>query len=255
MISKHPVHAEFRELIEPDDVVALLRLRHRIYFEEQHYGPTKELRLDLTSHDARSRLFGVFQDGVLVGGVRLVFRNTQPLAPLFRALRAVAEAEPEPDSHALPSEEAFALAENLGSESARVDVEIGRLTLDSRVAAPWLVQHVTLAVLAMVRASCSRLYLYSCATTLAKRYARIASPHFHLETRVGDGIESDHFLFPKPTVAAVGSVQDSPYLKVIEDYAMRFARDGVIDLSADLPELHRGQVHHAALPTLATTHG
>jgi hypothetical protein len=245
MISKHPEHVEFRELVEPVEVVALLRLRHRIYFEEQHYGPNKELRLDLTAHDARSRLYGVFQDGVLVGGVRLVFRDEQALAPVFRALRAVAETEPGPDSHALPSEEAFQLVASLGPEHRRVDVEIGRLTLDSHVVAPWLVQHVTLAILAAVRTSCCRLYLYSCATSLAKRYARIASPQFRLETHSAPGIASDHFLFPKPTVAAVAAVDDSPYLNVIEDYAMRLAHDGVIDLGADLPELHRSHTHHS----------
>jgi hypothetical protein len=38
----------FRELTAPSEAVALLRLRHRVYFEERGYGSPKPFGLDLT---------------------------------------------------------------------------------------------------------------------------------------------------------------------------------------------------------------
>src|ERR1700755_3105497 len=139
MPTKRPRNVVFQELSSPSEVVALLRLRHRVYFEQQQYGPVKPLRLDLTAHDARSRLFGVMQDGTLVGGVRIVYRTEQPLAEFFRALRAGADEQPQPGSAELPSEEAFDLSARMGELRSSVDVEIGRLTLEARAVAPWLV--------------------------------------------------------------------------------------------------------------------
>src|SRR4051812_4003436 len=98
----------FRELREPEEIVDLLRLRHRIYFEQSGYGTPKPFGLDLTAHDLRSRLFGVFKGTQLVGGLRLVFRTEQSSAPLLRAVRAViAEVIATAPTDALPSEEAF----------------------------------------------------------------------------------------------------------------------------------------------------
>ena len=235
MILRRADRVELREIVDPVEVVELLRLRHRIYFEEQEYGPSKCLRLDLTAHDRRSRLFGVFQGGQLVGGWRIVLRTEQRLENLFRSLRAVAELEPEPHSRQLPSEEAFDVPLSLGASAELVDAEIGRLTLDTSRVPPWLGFRLIPATLATTRVAGARLYLYSCATSLAKRYARVSNPRFMLDARARPGIASDRFVFPKPTVAAVAAVEDSPYRAVVEHYARQLVERGSVDLGADGP--------------------
>ena len=236
-----PRNTVFQELSSPSEVVALLRLRHRVYFEQQQYGPGKPLRLDLTGHDSRSRLFGVFQAGALVGGVRIVYRTEQPLAEVFRALRDVADEPAEPVSDALPSEEAFDLIGQVGSLRASIDAEIGRFTLAPGALSPRLVNKVMLACLAVLRAEPCGLYLYSCASSLAPRYARVANPRFSWDSHEQPGIASDGFTFPKPTVARAAAVEDSPYLDVIDMYARELCQSGAIDLSAERPELHFSQ--------------
>jgi hypothetical protein len=221
----------FRELHDPEELVVLLRLRHRIYFEQQQYGQTKALALDLTTHDTRSRLYGVFRDRALIGGVRVVFRNEQPTAALFRALRVVAESGPEQTSDRLPSEEAFDLRASLGAEQAAlVDAELSRLTLERTLAAPWVVRQVIMATLAAVESQGCRLYLYSCASEIARSYARITNPRVTLAQHAPHGIASDGFVFPKPTVAAVATVSDSPYAATVGRYVRELRQAGAIVL-------------------------
>jgi hypothetical protein len=249
MSKKRPDRVELREIRDVEQLVVLLRLRHRIYFEQEQYGALKPLRLDLTAHDSRSRLLGVYQDGVLVGGSRVVTRSEQSLAGCFRALRNVAELEPEPSSRQLPSEEAFELHAALGSEARLVDAEVGRLTLDTRLVSPVLGNRMSLATMAHLHCGGARLYLYSCAMGLAKRYARLANPRYTLETRAQPGFTSDNFLFPKPTVAAVASVEDSPYVPLIMKYARQVVERGFIDLLEDHPELHYSRAMLREVPT------
>jgi|GEM_PF-4674144 len=250
MSKKRPDRVELREVRDLEQLVLLLRLRHRIYFEEEQYGAIKPLRLDLTAHDSRSRLLGVYQDGVLVGGSRVVLRSDQSLAGSFRGLRSVADLGPEPNSRQLPSEEAFELTAAIGSDARLVDAEVGRLTLDTGVVSPVLASRMVLATLALAHDGGARMYLYSCARTLAKRYARLTNPRHTVEPRGRSGFASDNFVFPKPTIAAVAAVEDSPYARLIQDYARQVRERGFIDLLEDHPELHysRAIVHDDAVP-------
>jgi hypothetical protein len=86
-----------------------------------------------------------------------------------------------------------------------------------------------------------RLYLYSCATSLAPRYGRVTNPRFTWDAHAGPGITSDQFTFPKPTVARVAAVADSPYFDVIETFAAELREHGSIDLSVERPELHHSK--------------
>lgn len=227
----------FRELREPVEVVAALRLRHRIYFELHQYGPCKALRLDLTAHDERSRLYGVFRGTRLVGSVRLVLRHPQPLASLFHGLRAVVDSDQEDTSKSLPSEEAFDVDASLGTERERVDGEISRFVLEPGAVPPTLAPRVIVAALAAAESTGCRLYLYSCAVSIAKAYARLTRPRFVLVQHAEHGITSDGFVFPKPTQAAIAAPQDSPFARDIAVFAER--------LQAGLP-LELGSAHHAA---------
>jgi hypothetical protein len=222
----------YRELTSPSDVVALLRLRHRIYFEERAYGSPKPLGIDLSVHDANARLFGVFLGRELVGGVRFVFRGEQALAPVLHTLHAVVAgrtAEVRPTC--LPSEEAFDLAGALGPRAGLVDVEVGRLTvLPSKVGREAVSQILIASISVLLLARC-RFYLYSCATSLAKRYARATNPRWTLNEPVADGIGSDGFPFPKRTVAAVAAAEDTPYLEAALSYAHTLHERGFIELA------------------------
>jgi hypothetical protein len=130
-LSCHPAPTFiFRELSDPREVVALMRLRHRVYFEHRAYGPPKTHGIDLTSHDHRARLYGVFSGDDLIGGVRMVHRTEQPLALVIRAVRAALQDDtPESQVPVLPSEEAFDVEDVIGEQSGLVDVELGRFTL------------------------------------------------------------------------------------------------------------------------------
>jgi hypothetical protein len=221
----------FRELADPAEIVALLRLRHRIYFEQSGYGSQKPLQLDLTAHDLRSRLFGVFRGTSLIGGLRLVFRSGQPAAPLLRAIRAVVqEVPPEAPGDALPSEEAFDVRGALGECASTVDVEVGRLMLLPTAAPPAIAARVVLATLAAIEQIKCRLYLYSCAVDIAKRYARFSNPRHQFEQPIADAIGSDGFVFPRPTVAAVAKVEDSPYWTEIKKAVIELEHSGQIVL-------------------------
>jgi predicted GNAT family N-acyltransferase len=235
----------FRELTSASDVVALLRLRHRIYFEERSYGTPKPFGIDLTAHDACARLFGVFVGAQLVGGVRLVFRREQALAPVVHTLRAVI------DPHAavvtprcLPSEEAFDLAATLGPRARLVDVEIGRLAVSHPAVGPQAVLQIMIATLAVLLLSGCRLYLYSCATALSKRYARVANPRWSAFAAIADGIGSDGFPFPKETVAAVAAAEDTPFFEQAIAYANAMQERGFIEIARPL-RLHCGALASA----------
>jgi hypothetical protein len=226
----------YRELTSPSDVVALLRLRHRVYFEERAYGSPKPLGIDFSIHDANARLFGVFRGAELVGGVRFVFRCEQALAPVLHTLRVMVEGRPaELSPTCLPSEEAFDLAGTLGPRARLVDVEVGRLTvLHPQVgrAAVFQIMIASISVLLLWRC---RFYLYSCATALAKRYARATNPRWLLHEPLADGIGSDGFPFPKRTVAAVAAAEDTPYLEAALAYAHTLHERGFIELGAGQP--------------------
>src|SRR6185312_1308401 len=144
-------------------------------------------------------------------------RREQPLASMFRALRLVVDAGDEAASMRLPSEEAFDIAEKIGAAHELVDVELGRLTLDRAALTPNLSIRLIIATLAAAQRVGCRLYLYSCATALSKRYARVTNPRFVFAPHAGSGIASDNFTFPKPTLAAVAAVQDSPYAALVHD--------------------------------------
>jgi hypothetical protein len=223
----------FRELHAPSELVALLRLRHRVYVEHCGYSAPKPLGLDLTAHDARSRLFGVFRDEQMVGGVRLVLRKEQPIAPVMRAVHAVAEhAVHEQTSRCLPSEEAFDLVERMGARRELVDLEAGRLLALRPGVAPGMVDEIIIATLAVAQLASCRMYLYSCRTELGPRYARITNPRWTFAERASAGIQSDAFTFPVPTIAAVAAVEDSPYLEQALSYGEELERTGRILLFA-----------------------
>jgi len=224
----------FRELLHPAEIVAMLRLRHRIYFEENGYGVTKPLGLDLTAHDACSRLFGVFCDGSLRGGVRVVYRTAQASAMVFGALHAVVDASaPLTTSPLLPSEEAFDLASMPGVVPKDVHAELGRFALERTAAVPWLAQRTIRSVVAVLHAEHCPLYMYSCAKVVAKRYARVTNPCWTLQQSKRDGIGSDHFVFPKPTIAAVARPEDATEGDVLRHYVRQLRRTGMIVLSSE----------------------
>ena len=223
----------FRELDDPSELVSLLRLRHRVYVEQCSYGAAKPLGLDLTAHDARSRLFGVFRGELLVGGVRFVFRQEQRHATIMRALHAVAEHEKlDRTSRLLPSEEAFDLVAPLGPRRELIDLEVSRLITLRPGVEPGLVLEIMIATLAAAHLASCRMYLYSCSTQLGPRYARVTNPRWTFSEPVSAGIESDRFAFPLPTIAAVAAVEDSPYLEQALAYADELERTGRIALYA-----------------------
>jgi hypothetical protein len=232
----------FRELLHPGEIVTMLRLRHRIYFEENGYGVSKPLGLDLTAHDACSRLFGVFCDGSLLGGVRVVYRTAQASAMVFDALHAVVDAPaPLTASSLLPSEEAFDLASVPGIVPKDVHAELGRFALERTAAVPWLAQRTIRSVVAALHAEHCPLYMYSCAKAVAKRYARVTNPCWTLQQCRTDGIRSDNFVFPKPTIAAVARPGDATENDVLRDYVLQLRRTGMIVLNPEQPVAHQSQ--------------
>ena len=229
-----------RALLEPEEIVSMLRLRHRIYFEEKRYGAPKPLGLDLTAHDERCRLFGVFLDSALIGGMRLVYRNEQAANLVFRAVRAVAsDARPLPSSPLLPSEEAFDLSRVPGLPAPDVRAEFGRLVLDGHAGVPWVLAHTITAGLAALYAEGCPLYMYSCAASLAKRYARVVNPTWTLNHAASEGIRSDGFVFPKPTIAAIARPEDAALGASFQDYVQQLNRSGAIVLSREPPAVPR----------------
>jgi len=228
-----------RELKEPSEVVSLIRLRHRIYFEERGYGATKPLKLDLTAYDPRSRLFGLFCDGHLVGGLRLVFRDDQPLAAVMRAIRAVVgDVVNEQHGRMLPSEEALDLAAEPGMGCDLAEVEVGRLVVSRGAVSAGVVLRMMVATLAVLISRNVPLYMYSCAAgMMARRYALVARPRWTFELLEGKGIESDGFEFPLRSCVAIASPTDSQFCESAQSYVDEFAQTGSITLSSLLPKL------------------
>lgn len=217
----------FRELEDEVSVVRLLRLRHAIYFDANRYGASKPLGIDLTAHDQRARLFGVYREDELVGGLRIVCRHDQPLAPMIRAMRAVVGAA-ESSSHTFPSEEAFELGRTLGAHRALIDAEVGRLFVCHDKVGRGVVRRMMIATLAVLHLMPVRLYLYSCAVALGQRYAAVAKPRWALEACEGAGIRADNFVFPTQSCAAVAALEDSPYFEQALLYAAELAETGAI---------------------------
>lgn len=226
-----------RELKEPDEVVSLIRLRHRVYFEERGYGATKPLRLDLSAYDPRSRLLGLFCDHQLVGGLRLVFRDDQPLAAVMRTIRAVVgDVVREQRARTLPSEEALDLADEPEMRRELVEVEVGRLVVSRGTVSAGVVLRMMVATLAVLVAHDVTLYMYSCAVGMARRYAIVTRPRWTLALRERNGIHSDGFEFPSRSCVAIASPPDSPYYESARRYADEFAQTGAITLSSALPK-------------------
>jgi hypothetical protein len=222
----------FRALRAPHEVVELLRLRHRVYFEECGYGSLRPHHHDLTAHDLRSRLFGVYLGPRLVGGLRLVFRTEQPEALVLAAVRAALQEKlPLATGDGLPSEEAFDLRGAADPLLARPDVEIGRLALLRDVRNPELLFSVMLATLTALHVAGARSYLYSCARERAARFAQVANPRLVLEQPCAEGFASDHFVFPLPTVAVLSVPSDSPYFGRACAAEAELRRSGQIVLS------------------------
>lgn len=220
----------FRELEDPAEIVALMRLRHRIYFEDNAYGAHKPLQLDLTVHDSRSRLFGVFRAGQLVGGVRIVYRTEQANARIFRALHAVVrDTAVIASASDLPSEGAFDLHAVPGTQPAQIEAELGRFVLDRTASSPWLVQHLMTCSIAVLHRQGCEAYLYSCSTTNAKSYARIANPYWTFGQATSPGMHSDQFLFPKPTVASVARPKDARPNAALHDYVDQLVQHDEIE--------------------------
>ncbi|MET0287567.1 MAG: GNAT family N-acyltransferase [Polyangiales bacterium] len=228
----------FRELKEPAEVVTMLRVRHAVYFEQNRYGATKPLGIDLTAHDQHARLFGVWRGDELVGGVRVVCRHDQPLAPVIRAMRAVVDqGVAEQCSRALPSEEAFDLASVLGARRELIDAEVGRLFVCRERAEPGVVRKMMVATLAVLHLLRARLYLYSCAVALASRYAAVAKPRWVFEAEQGGGIRADNFVFPSQSRAGVAGIDDSPYFVQALELAAELAETGAITFTRSQPAL------------------
>ena len=212
-----------------------MRLRHKIYFEHRAYGPPRAHGIDLTSHDHRSRVYGVFCDRELVGGVRMVHRVEQPLAIVIRAVRAALQDDTtEASSRALPSEEAFDIAEAVGARSELVDVELGRFSLLPGIN-PAISAQVLIAVLSVLVLEKHRLYLYSCSATIAPRYARYMRPIWTLTQLRKDSVGVAGFAFPMQTIAAVGAAEDSPYLPSVQRAAEELRQTGQFILPRSFP--------------------
>lgn len=226
-----------RELKEPVEVVELLRLRHKVYFEQKHYGARKPLGLDLTAYDPRSRLFGLFRDRELVGGLRLVFRHDQPLASVMRGIRAVVEdVVAEQRSNALPSEQAFDFSVEPDLRPEHVEVEVGRLVVSRGAVGCSAVLKLMVGALAvLVTVLESKFYLYSCAASMAKRYAIVTNPRWTLEGVTGSSKYADVDVLTRSR-AGVAAVRDSRYFDCAQSYAAEFAQTGAITLSRALPK-------------------
>jgi hypothetical protein len=221
-----------RELHKPAEIVSLVRLRHRIYFEEQAYGSPKALGLDLTAHDTRTRLLGIFHGDRLVGGIRAVYRTEQSASIVFRALRAVAEDEtPEAAPLRLPSEEAFDLSRVPGLSPQDVHVELGRFVLGGMTGVPWLAARAIVGALAVLQADHCPYYLYSCGISIARRYARVTRPRWTLHEPIAPGIASDNFTFPVPTIAAIARPEDAGLGDTLLEYSRQLDRTGRIVLN------------------------
>jgi hypothetical protein len=252
----HPAPASvFRELSDPREVLALMRLRHRVYFEHRAYGPPKAHGIDLTSHDHRAQLYGVFSGNDLIGGVRMVHRTEQPLAPVIRAMRAALQDDTlESQSRVLPSEEAFDLEDAVGVQSSLVDVELGRFVLLPGIS-PAVSAHVLIAVLAVLVVRQHRLYLYSCAARIAPRYARYMRPDWTLTRLRQNSVGVAGFAFPVETVAAVGAAKNSPYFSTVQRAADELSRTGRLIFPRAVPapdeRALRRTYRHCSMPLQA----
>jgi hypothetical protein len=167
--------------------------------------------------------------------VRMVHRTEQALALVIRAVRAALQDDtPESQTAVLPSEEAFDLQEVVGAQSALVDVELGRFTLLPGVH-PAVSANVLIAVLAVLMAERHRMYLYSCAATIAPRYARYMRPDWTLTQLRQNSLGVEGFAFPVETVAAVGAAQNSPYLSTVQRAAEELSRTGQLIFPRSFP--------------------
>ena len=222
----------FREIRSHYEILDLLRLRHRIYFEERQYAEPKPHGLDLTPHDHLSRFYGVFRGRELVGGVRFAFRVEQETASMMRGIRQEFQwPEEEASMGQLPSEEAFDVR-IIGARASEIDVEPGRFVLTSGLSG-WVGPQVLVSVLAVLLLEGARLYLYSCGTKIGQRYARYMTPAWTLRPQ-GKGLGG--FAFPTPTIAAIGSPNDSPYIQLARAAADELRVFGSILLPPRLPE-------------------
>jgi hypothetical protein len=227
----------FRELSAPAEIVAFLRLRHKVYFEERGLGVPKPYGLDLTAYDARSRMFGLFRGGALIGGSRIVLREPQAQASALRALHAVTGAGIEERSDGrFPSEEFFDVCGHTGLYPELIDFEPGRLVAERPGLGRGLLREVSIALLAAAHLAGCRLYVYSASLEMCTRYAPVTNPRWTIEDCRTDVLESDGFRMPRTSRAAVGVLYDTPFLARVIAYARQLRGFGFARLTTD-PQL------------------
>jgi hypothetical protein len=95
--------------------------------------------------------------------------------------------------------------------------------------------HVLIAVLAVQLVEQHRLYLYSCAATIAPRYARYMRPDWTLTQLRDNSVGVAGFAFPVETVAAVGAAKNSPYLSSVQRAAEELSRTGQLTFPRSVP--------------------
>lgn len=236
-LSPSTSHADtllFRELSAPAEIVAFLRLRHKVYFEERGLGVPKPYGLDLTAYDARSRMFGLFRASALVGGVRLVLREPQAQAGVLRALHAVTGAGIEERSDGrFPSEEFFDICGRTGLYPELIDFEPGRLVAERPGLGRGLLREVSIALLAAAHLAGCRLYVYSASPEMCARYAPVTNPRWTVDECRHDVFEADGFRMPRTSRAAVGVLYDSPCLGRVVAYARELTSFGFARLTTD----------------------
>jgi hypothetical protein len=238
-IAPHADALVFRELSTPAEIVAFLRLRHKVYFEERGLGVPKPYGLDLTAYDARSRMFGLFRGGALIGGSRIVLREPQAQAGALRALHAITGAGIEERSDGrFPSEEFFDVCGHTGLYPELIDFEPGRLVAERPGLGQGFLREVSIAVLAAAHLAGCRLYVYSASPEMCARYAPVTNPRWTIDQCRTDVFEADGFRMPRTSRAAVGVLYDSPFLARVIGYARELRSAGFARLTtAAQPEL------------------
>jgi hypothetical protein len=231
-VAPHADALVFRELSAPAEIVAFLRLRHKVYFEERGLGVPKPYGLDLTAYDARSRMFGLFRGGVLIGGSRIVLREPQAQAGALRALHAVTGAgiEERLDGR-FPSEEFFDVCGRTGLYPELIDFEPGRLVAERPGLGQGFLREVSIAVLAAAHLAGCRLYVYSASPEMCARYEPVTNPRWTIDECRSEVFESDGFRMPRASRAAVGVLYDTPFLDRVIAYARELRGFGFVRLT------------------------
>ena len=198
----------FREITSLEEALGLLRLRHRIYFEEHKYGNPKESGLDLTPHESCSRLFGCFRDQEIVGGIRLVYRTEQPMSKILAGLQ---NTDWKPG--VLPSEVAFDFKPDMGHLYSDLAVELGRFAI-VRGNGKVITAQTLVAILGVLLHENPSFFLYSCRTRMAAHFANFFKPRWSISNPRASGFLG--FDFPKETSAHIALASDTPYISAAQ---------------------------------------